>query len=229
VSQLISALTTGVSYGWSKSAGDDDIMTIKDWPAKDSKQEHAFKVPTQIAYAPSGDRGSWGYQIESGVIRCALMKLLLDKGAQQSPHDDPGLKEDINKAVLNLPDKKSVQRVTTDFFKELYNCTMDELHRAYTLPIVNITPISYWFTIPAIWSDEAQLRTLRAAEEAGFIRREKKDNAFVISEPEAAALATACTTRPVFGDKLMVRLGIPRKENINLVMPNHDRRWTKES
>lgn len=34
--------------------------------------------------------------------------------------------------------------------------------------ILDVTPIEYWITVPAIWSDEAKIATRQAAMFAGF-------------------------------------------------------------
>ncbi|KAF3480439.1 heat shock 70 kDa protein 12A [Arthroderma uncinatum] len=48
--------------------------------------------------------------------------------------------------------------------------------------------MEFWFTMPAIWSDKAQHATREAAKRAGFGSR-PGDEIYMISEPEAAAIA----------------------------------------
>ena len=50
------------------------------------------------------------------------------------------------------------------------------------------TPIEFWFTVPAIWTEKATAATVRAAGLAGFGNR-PRDFLFVVTEPEAAAWA----------------------------------------
>lgn len=199
-------MVVGVSYGWSASADDDDIIAITQWPAVQSQTECAAKVPTQISYEAddTGDSAHcWGYLIEPGAPRCAWMKLLLDKNSRVTPNDDPDLKNDLNDFARSFPTGKDAQNVTVDFFKELYAFTMTNLKRDYPDKVIDLTPIKYWFTMPAIWSDEAQIRTLQAAKKGGFATR-KGDEVFVIPEPEAAALATLTSHHLGYGDYIDV-------------------------
>jgi molecular chaperone DnaK (HSP70) len=82
---------------------------------------------------------------------------------------------------------------------------MDRLERKLTKDLLNVTPIEFWFTMPAIWSDEAQHATRTAAMCAGFGTR-SGDSVKMITEPEAAALAAFKTTKDKFDDLLVVRL-----------------------
>lgn len=201
-------IISGVSYSWSAAYQDDsDIISITDWPALGSQVEHAAKVPTQISYEADETGTStncWGYLIRPGVPRCVWMKLLLDKNARVTMDDDPNLREALQRLEEQLPPGKSVQEITVDFFRELYEFTMQSLRKDYPDMLIDVTPIKYWFTMPAIWSDEAQIRTLQAAEKGGFGAR-RSDEVSVIPEPEAAALATLTNAWPSYGDEIGVR------------------------
>ncbi|KAF3318987.1 hypothetical protein TWF173_005397 [Orbilia oligospora] len=52
---------------------------------------------------------------------------------------------------------------------------------------LDITPINFVFTVPAIWGHQAQQATKMAAKLAGFCSRES-DTLSLVSEPEAAAM-----------------------------------------
>lgn len=58
--------------------------------------------------------------------------------------------------------------------------------------IMAATPIDFWVTIPATWSDRAKSLTMTTAEKAGFASR-PNDTIQMITEPEAAAVATLTT------------------------------------
>ncbi|GES66440.1 hypothetical protein ATETN484_0015000600 [Aspergillus terreus] len=197
---------TGISYTWSaKYEDDEDIITVTEWPALGGQTENTTKVPTQIAYErdESGRATNcWGYLIKPGVPRCVWMKLLLDKKARVTPFDDPNLRRALEEEEQRLPQGKTVEEVTTDFFRELYEFTMQRLRQDYPDILLDMTPIKYCFTMPAIWSDEAQLKTLWAAEAAGFAAR-PVDEVTLISEPEAAAMATLTGSLPRYGDRVL--------------------------
>lgn len=184
-------LFLGVNYAWSKFKDDSEILAIKQWPTSGHLMEYAAKAPTQIAYAEENEglpKNCWGYQLKPGMARYAWIKLILDADAHQSPYDDPDLKRDIEEGILKLPKDKSARTIAADYFRELYEFTMEKLQCDYS-EILAMTPINFWFTMPAIWSDKAQVTTLEAAREAGFGSR-LDDEICMIAEPEAAALAT---------------------------------------
>ncbi|KAF3937163.1 hypothetical protein ABW19_dt0200561 [Dactylella cylindrospora] len=118
------------------------------------------------------------------------MKLLLDKNATSATFDDPDLKDDIEKGNIALPSNKTVEEVTSDYLKQLYNHIIRTLEGKLG-DVLGVTEIKFWLTKPAVWSDEAETQTLRAAKAAGFGSRPNvKDEISLILEPEAAALAT---------------------------------------
>lgn len=199
---------TGISYTWSAVyEDDDDIITVQEWPALNGQTENATKVPTQIAYErdESGRATNcWGYLIKPGTPRCVWMKLFLDKKARVTPFDDPNLRRALEEEEMRLPPGKTAEDVTTNFFRELYEFTMQRLRQEYPDILLDMTPIKYCFTMPAIWSDQAQGKTLLAAEEGGFAARQV-DEVTLISEPEAAAMATLTNSWPRYGDRIQAR------------------------
>jgi len=104
-------------------------------------------------------------------------------------YDDPSLRVSEGPGVLRLPRGKSAREVCADFLKEIYLYTIQTLEQRHSPEILRITPIEFWFTVPAIWSDSAQSDTLTAAHAAGFGQR-PHDNVYLIQEPEAAAIWT---------------------------------------
>ena len=80
---------------------------------------------------------------------------------------------------------------------------MASLAKRMSEQILKVTQIGFWFTMPAIWSDEAQYATKAAAEQAGFGEREH-DRISMIREPEAAALSALKITADRFDSLLEV-------------------------
>lgn len=163
------------------------------WPSVKGRRRED-KAPTEIAYgALKSSNGisktAWGYQIKPYTTRCAWIKLHLDNHSIPSRYDDPKLQVEIRNAAANFPYGKTAQDVTSDYLKELYACTMAKLDQTFGRELMAITKIKFWFTMPAIWSDEAQARTRQAAVTAKFGTR-PGDEICMIKEPEAAALAT---------------------------------------
>jgi len=177
-----------------------DVHIIDKWPSNASTEALIIesKTPSQIAYECENRKAglfknAWGYEIKPRMPRYAWMKLLLDQSARPSLYDDPDLQNEIKQGMFVLPKDKSAQEVTSDYLKELYAFTIKSLKQELGEEVVDATLIKFWFTMPAIWSDEAQVKTLAAAKEAGFGTREK-DEICTIKEPEAAALATLSQT-----------------------------------
>jgi molecular chaperone DnaK (HSP70) len=145
------------------------------------------------------------------MVRYGWMKLLLDARAKRSPYDDPGLEEDITRGEIRLPEYshgKTAEEVTADYLREVHDYAMEKLEKNFG-DVLRSTTIKFWLTRPAIWSDEAQIKTLAAAKKAGFGGREG-DEIFLITEPEAAAIATMGETEVDFGSRVKVGLAFGR-------------------
>ncbi|KAL4919680.1 hypothetical protein BDW62DRAFT_199691 [Aspergillus aurantiobrunneus] len=185
---------TGVSYVSSKGTDLSDIKLVRTWPGPSRDTETVFKTPSRIAYASDNPRISkdrWGYQVEAGMIAYSWTKLLLDQGAPITEYDDSALETASKTGILKLPDGKKAVIVVADYLSEVYKHIMNTLAKHITEEALNITPIDFWFTVPAIWSDQAKDATMAAAKLAGFgnsIFTRPNDKIFLISEPEAAAI-----------------------------------------
>lgn len=168
------------------------VEVVHEWPGNSSG--YLQKVPSQIAYKaenPQLDKDVWGYEIPPHVNRQYWTKLLLDKRAPVSKFDDSDLKDTLHLSALPLPQGKSPEIVVSDFLSHLYKHCMGLLEKRMTTGVLSATPIEFWFTMPAIWSDEAQYATKRAAERAGFGKSPLRelDSINMITEPEAASIA----------------------------------------
>jgi molecular chaperone DnaK (HSP70) len=71
---------------------------------------------------------------------------------------------------------------------EVYRFVVGNLEKRMTPEVFAATPMICYLTMPAIWSDNAQAATRKAAMGAGFGSR-PSDTIRMISEPEAAAIA----------------------------------------
>jgi molecular chaperone DnaK (HSP70) len=203
---------SGIAFITSQHSDVKDIEVVSDWPDGAKATEYLEKVPSQIAYAsentnwkPALDDDRWGYGVEAGMRSYCWTKLLLDQNTFATDYDDPSLREAAGGAGLQLPPGKTAVDVVAAYLSPLYKHCMDRLERKLTKDLLNVTPIEFWFTMPAIWSDEAQHATRKAAMCAGFGTR-SGDSVKMITEPEAAALAAFKTTKDKFDDLLVVRL-----------------------
>lgn len=119
-------------------------------------------------------------------------KLLLDNNTPLTKYDDTTLEDASQMGIMNLPEGKDAVEVVSDFLSEIYKHIKMDISKRITDETLQITPLEFWFTVPAIWSDQAQDATRRAACLAGFGQSLSRpnDKIFLITEPEAAALAS---------------------------------------
>jgi hypothetical protein len=143
------------------------------------------QVPSRICY---GDRITWGYDIEAGSLAYCWTKLLLDKTASATQFDDGFLREVDGDGLLRLPSGRTAEQLVRDYLTQIYHFVVDALEKKFTSSIMNVTPVEFWFTMPALWSLRAQNATRDAAIAAGFGSR-VGDSIHMIREPEAAAIA----------------------------------------
>jgi hypothetical protein len=118
-------------------------------------------------------------------------KLLLDKHTPLTRYDDAALEGASGAGILKLPAGRDAVGVVSDFLREVYHHILAIITKQFTEEALRITPIEFWFTVPAIWSDLAIDATRTAAERAGFGKSlwRPNDSIHMITEPEAAAIA----------------------------------------
>lgn len=140
----------------------------------------------------------WGFEIKPSVARLKWFKLLLDP-TKYASNTSPT----IVRTKALIPSSKRPVNVVADYLSCLKKHTTKALERAYGKAFVEVTPVDYCLTVPAvsnsllfpriecdcwpplkIWNDAAKALTLQAAESAGFGMRH---TIRLISEPEAAA------------------------------------------
>lgn len=82
----------------------------------------------------------------------------------------------------------SAEDVAAAFLTEFGSYVMKELEKDYGAKDLSITPIDFWFTVPATWQEAAVAATRSAALRAGF-RSRSQDTLSFITEPESAAIS----------------------------------------
>ncbi|KAL4948273.1 hypothetical protein BDW69DRAFT_199012 [Aspergillus filifer] len=185
---------TGASYVSSKATDISEIVVITNWPGPSRDIDTVFKTPSRIAYAaenPRLNKDRWGFQVEPGMVSYSWTKLLLDRGTPLTKYDDSALEEASNIGIMLLPENKTPEDLVGDYLTEVYEHILKKISKTITEETLRVTPIEFWFTVPAIWSDQAQGATRDAARRAGFAGtlHRPSDRLFLITEPEAAAIA----------------------------------------
>jgi molecular chaperone DnaK (HSP70) len=167
----------------------DDIRVISHWP--DTSGSYS-KVPSVVAYPFDNPKlgipdseVEWGFSAQ-GHKAYAWTKLRLGKDTLSTQIDDAKFRELFRKGFCTLPPTKSAKQVVTDFLKGMYEYLVEEL-QSHREGLYEFTPVEFWITVPAIWTDAAKNATFQAAKDAGFGAR-GLDSVNIITEPEAAAL-----------------------------------------
>lgn len=166
----------------------EDINVITSWP---DERGTSWKTPTRIAYVAENKELSsnqWGFSVTPRMKSYSWTKLLLDKNTPLTKFDDNSLRDLYGDGLLNLPRGKTAQKVVEDYLRYLYRHLMHTLEKQLGQAVLKSTPIECYLTMPAIWSDQAQMATREAAKAAGFASR-PGDTLAMIAEPEAAAIA----------------------------------------
>lgn len=209
----------GVAFVHQNETDLREIKTFTDWPGVSREHnEHCEKTPSVYAYGsenidPDDDSGtkpedSWGYEVEAGSKSYSWTKLLLDAKALRSSDDDPNLPAAISSGLLALPPGKQAVDVVADYLTKIHNHIIGAIHEKFGgSDIFDLTPIEYWLTVPAIWSDEAKFATRQAALRAGFGKRDI-DEVNLISEPEAAAILALKASIDRTDDLVKVNCGV---------------------
>jgi molecular chaperone DnaK (HSP70) len=182
---------SGVAFVSSINCDARDVQVICDWAGGARKNEQLEKVPSKIAYAWENEglhEDKWGYEVEPWMKSYTWTKLLLDENAAETEFDNPNLNGEMGKGLMELPLNKTAQSVAADYLRCLYDHVVGKLEKTFSKAMLKETPIHFYFTVPASWEDEANNATREAAKAAGFDSR-IGDELFMISEPEAAAMA----------------------------------------
>ncbi|KAI6716490.1 hypothetical protein JHW43_000921 [Diplocarpon mali] len=193
--RLIVGLDFGTTYSGVAvvyTSTPDDVEIIKTWPGGNGITSD--KVPTEIAYYPRGSPDAaeptikWGFQFRPEEPRLRCIKLFLDRSQKLPFYVSP-----LETAAQLRRFNKNVVDAVSDYLTQVYNHTMETLHRRYGESFMTSTKVEFVLTCPAVWSDAAKNATLLAAEKAGMGSR---SDIQVISEPEAAAVYTLKAIQP---------------------------------
>jgi Hsp70 protein len=132
------------------------------------------------------DENQWGFDAV-GLKSYSWTKLLLGKDSRSSVSENGKLKDLYGNGFCSLPVGKTAKDVVRDYLQGLYKHLIARLQRHDDLTF-RITPMEFWITVPAMWTDAAKKATIDAAQGAGFGSR-LMDTVHIITEPEAAALS----------------------------------------
>ncbi|KAF2970535.1 hypothetical protein GQX73_g3058 [Xylaria multiplex] len=169
---------SGIAYAFNTPGKKAEANPIVDWPGLEGSRQP--KVPTLISYDPKDpNKFKWGGQLDWRSDAVQGVKLLLDP-SQQQPIYVPT--SNIKNELKKLP--KDPVDVAADFMSAMYSHAISKIETVQPKEYVRMCQKQFVLSVPAVWSDLAKDRTLRAAKKAGI------HPVSLIKEPEAAALYT---------------------------------------
>ncbi|PYH94592.1 actin-like ATPase domain-containing protein [Aspergillus ellipticus CBS 707.79] len=196
---IVTAVDFGTTFSgvaWAQTRNPDAHYIINQWPQSISGSCDGMaseKVPTEIAYqyTPPEPRYLWGFQIPETMPRMQWIKLGLVPD-QKSGIGSRLAMEYKDPRRASVPYHSSDEEVVTDYLRCLREHTIEILRSKIGISIDN-TPLEFVITVPAVWPDQAKVKTLNCAEKAGFGETSKIR---IISEPEAAAIHSMSASSP---------------------------------
>ncbi|KZL87999.1 hsp70 family chaperone [Colletotrichum incanum] len=194
------AIVIGIDFGttfsgvsWAFSGQPNDIEVITRWEAELNFASDTEKTPTAMLFRGAQSSVSWGYGIPVEETSDAMrwFKLLLV--------DETDLPENLRtssqiataRAMVKAANKDPVD-VISSYIRHLWNHSIECIGISAGNELVKMCKFHIVITLPAIWPDYAKARMRRAAENAGLLEKRPAGGTTLalISEPEAAALAT---------------------------------------
>ena len=169
---------SGVS--WALSTGNREVRIINDWPNPQGVVANQDKVPSAISYDANGKVAKWGYKVNVSDDSFRWFKILLDplhKYFRETQHV-----QEVAARIGRMG--KTPEDIVADYLKCIWDYSVEHLKRKKGDDFREVYTVKVVLTVPAVWSDMAKDRTLRAAVRAGIPVGSK-----LVTEPEAAALA----------------------------------------
>ncbi|KAL4886656.1 hypothetical protein BJY04DRAFT_178102 [Aspergillus karnatakaensis] len=167
--------TTFTGVAWAETRRADHISVIESWPSHANTQEgiSSVKVPTELRYTKGsdGENVEWGFQIPALVDRYQWFKLGLDESNPLVSTKSWG--------------DKTPEKLAEDYLTALYKHIIYSLEQKLGAALIRTIPLEFSLTVPAIWTEAAKDKTLKACQKAGLKVNEAIS---LVSEPEAAAI-----------------------------------------
>ena len=163
---------------------------VQDWTGG---RNTPAKVPTKILYTNAGDP-KCGYEISDTESPLEWFKLLLLNDDEFPAHIRESKDFDKIKDARKRLNKEGRDEiaVVADYLRYLWRRAEESIKKSRNSTVVNASIYVVVLTHPAIWPAHACQKMRRAAEQAGIadFRRAGPTTLHLVSEPEAAALAT---------------------------------------
>lgn len=186
--QLTLLTRTGVAYALASNPQNGLVSFVRQLPPSHNR----FKTPWRISY-PHEQQNSlrWGFGIQPGSLAYSWTKLLLDVDVNPAPLDDGDLRLVLHSELMQLPEDKEAVVVVSDFLRQVY------AHITRHLTAVAHLPTEFWFTVPAIWSDNARALMGQAVRNAGFGLRQPDRVLMIAESPRLQQLRSSILQRAI--------------------------------
>ncbi|KAL4907139.1 hypothetical protein BDW74DRAFT_166661 [Aspergillus multicolor] len=181
--------TTFTGVAWAETRRPDHISVIESWPSHTGTQEgiSSVKVPTELRYtSPKSanpdtkdeEKIEWGFQIPGLVDRYQWFKLGLDESNPLVSTKSWG--------------DKTPDQLASDYLSAIHAHIMYSLEQKLGAALLRTIPLEFSLTVPAIWTEAAKDKTLKAWKKASSYSttspETKEPLVHLVSEPEAAAI-----------------------------------------
>lgn len=160
--------------------------TLTRW---DGRNGSSVKIPTAIKFVDPNN--IWGVNAKHDEEALRWFKLLLVN--QEDLDEETRTSAYIQKARSDLlASGKSAVEAVSIFLKEMFEHAVEMLKSSVGRGMVDSSRFHIVYTVPAIWPEYARRRMQEAVEQAGILEHREigRTTYDVVSEPEAAALAT---------------------------------------
>jgi hypothetical protein len=137
------------------------------------------KVPTEIYYDDNGMK--WGFQIPESQSRYQCFKLELESSVARTI-SHLGLLF-LDPKALHIDHRNNGERLNSDYLTCLRKHVTEILKISLCANVLETTAVEFIITVPAIWSEAAQAKTMSCAKRAGMDAGLK-----LILEPEVAIM-----------------------------------------
>lgn len=167
------------------SPEDAKISVVRNWRGELPSNTTANKVPTTIAYSPTGEV-FWGFDIplHRGYEPIKWIKLLLEPDLTLKKNDIIDLTEP--RKILERYGLSAIE-AASDYLRSLWEHIKSQIIHEHSRAVFDYAEKSVVLSVPAIWSDAAKNNTYLVAAGAGLASKEYRLR--LVSEPEAAAIA----------------------------------------
>lgn len=176
---------------WTDSGDCQNIRIISNWSTGWRNCSNTEKVPTALCHDGDGNVSAWGYGALplSHSVRWFKLLLLEEKDVPKHVRCSAQFREAREYQFDHDIDPVDMAAC---FLKHLWQHSLNLITRELGQKLVDKSMFHIVLTVPAIWPPYAQDRMKQAAQKAGLLaeREGRETRLSLVSEPEAAALAT---------------------------------------